>query len=209
MSLSKISEENRIQEQKSQTIMQKISSMDETDKADPSKMQMLLRAFSLKKKGGDVTNMIGHNDNELVDNDKDTDKNKNEEDFILLGLRAPTLEKRNHKRFLFYPNDRLKEMFWDTTISIILLLTCFITPINLAFAEDLEKIDWYMRTNDVIDMLFFLDILVNFNSAYQNEMYEIIDDRKKIAKNYILGWFFIDLFAIMPFNYIIDLFTNN
>lgn len=120
--------------------MQKISSMDEIDKADPSKMQMLLRAFSLKKKGGDVTNMISQQEDEEGDNDKDNDKNKNEEDFILLGLRAPTLEKSNHKKFLFYPNDRLKEMFWDTTISIILLLTCFITPINLAFAEDLEKI---------------------------------------------------------------------
>lgn len=117
------------------------------------------------------------------------------------------METLQKKRFLFYPNDRWKELFWDTTISIILMLTCIITPVNLAFAEELEKIDWYMTFNAVIDWLFFLDILVNFNSAYQNEMYEMIDDRKKIAKNYLFGWFFIDLLAVMPFNVILDWFT--
>jgi len=30
-------------------------------------------------------------------------------------------------------------------------------------------------------------------------MYEIIDDRKVIAKNYLLGWFIIDVLAIFPF----------
>lgn len=118
------------------------------------------------------------------------------------------METSQRKKFLFYPNHKIKDMVWDTIISIILLLTCFITPINLAFADELEKIEWYMTINNTIDILFFVDILVIFNSAYQNEMYEMIDDRKVIAKNYISGWFFIDIMSVLPFTLILDWFTT-
>jgi uncharacterized membrane protein len=64
-----------------------------------------------------------------------------------------------------------------------------------------------MTINNIIDLLFFLDICIIFNSAYQNEMYEMIDERRVIAKNYICGWFFVDLLAILPFNIIFDWFT--
>lgn len=39
-------------------------------------------------------------------------------------------------------------------------------------------------------------------------MLQIVDDRKVIAKNYLSGWFFIDLIAILPFNLILPLFTD-
>ena len=54
----------------------------------------------------------------------------------------------------------------------------------------------------MIDFLFFLDITVNFNSAYYNDLNEIEDDRKMIALSYIKSWFFIDLLAIIPFEHI-------
>ena len=37
----------------------------------------------------------------------------------------------------------------------------------------------------VIDGLFFLDILVNFNCAYEDEAHKIRDNRKEIACNYL------------------------
>lgn len=121
---------------------------------------------------------------------------------ILLGLRAPKITE-NRKRFLFYPTDTLKVMVWDLLISLILLLTCFVTPFNLAFSDELDSIEWYVSCNYAIDCIFFVDIVINFNTAVQNELYESIDDRYKIAKNYITGWFFIDLMAIIPFEILI------
>jgi uncharacterized membrane protein len=127
----------------------------------------------------------------------------------LLGLRAPTFDISNKKRWLIYPDDKYKEMLWDTVISIILLITCFVTPINLAFAEETDKVYWYVVFNYVIDVLFLFDIIINFNCAYQNEMYEMIDDRKVIAKNYLSGWFIIDVLAITPFGLIFKAFAGN
>ena len=47
-----------------------------------------------------------------------------------------------------------------------------------------------------------VDILIIFNSAYVDENYNTIQERKSIADNYIRGWFAIDIFAIIPFDYL-------
>lgn len=47
-------------------------------------------------------------------------------------------------------------------------------------------------------------MIVSFNTAIQDEDYNIIDNRKAIAKNYLLGWFLIDLVAIFPLNLILQ-----
>jgi|APSaa5957512535_1039671.scaffolds.fasta_scaffold356211_1 hypothetical protein len=60
-----------------------------------------------------------------------------------------------------------------------------------------------MNLNYSIDGFFFIDIIVNFNSAYTNESYEVIDDRKKIAKQYLLSWFLVDFLSIVPFELIV------
>ena len=56
---------------------------------------------------------------------------------------------------------------------------------NLAFSDVLEAIKWYMTLNYIIDGFFAIDIFVNFNSAYTDESYEIITDRKRIASEYL------------------------
>ena len=53
-------------------------------------------------------------------------------------------------------------------------------------------------------MLFFFDILIIFNTAFYNDDMDLIDNRKKIAKVYLKGWFFIDFLAILPFDVIIS-----
>lgn len=52
--------------------------------------------------------------------------------------------------------------------------------------------------------MFFLDILVIFNSAILDDDFQIIDDRCMIVKDYLSGWFIIDIVAILPF----DLLTS-
>lgn len=124
---------------------------------------------------------------------------------ILLGLKSPPTDK-TRKPYMFYPNDTIKIMGWDLIISVILLVTCMITPFNLAFQEEVEKIRWYMNVNYTIDILFGIDIVLNFLTAFQNELYEVVDDRKQIAIRYLKGWFIIDLLAIIPFDLILSSF---
>ena len=50
----------------------------------------------------------------------------------------------------------------------------------------------------VVDFIFLCEIFLNFRYAFENEMFQIIDDKMKIAKNYFTGWFLIDVIAIAP-----------
>ena len=50
------------------------------------------------------------------------------------------------------------------------------------------------------DVLFGIDIIVNFLSAYYDEDFILNDGLKIIAYNYVRTWLLIDLVAIFPFN---------
>ena len=39
-----------------------------------------------------------------------------------------------------------------------------------------------------------------FLTAFYNDDFHIIDDTKIIARNYIFGWFLLDVMAITPFD---------
>ena len=79
----------------------------------------------------------------------------------------------------------------------ILLFSCLITPVQIALYETLGT-GWSI-TNYTIDVLFFIDIILIFNSSYYDNQLELIEDRWVIAQNYLRGWFAIDMIAIIPF----------
>lgn len=47
-------------------------------------------------------------------------------------------------------------------------------------------------------------MMFTFFSAYFDEETNVIDDRKKIFKNYMCGWFLIDFLSIFPFEAILS-----
>lgn len=75
----------------------------------------------------------------------------------------------NKKLFLFYPPNTFKDIYWDLMQSVCLLVTCILTPFNLAFTDELAEIKWYIWFNYTIDIIFFVDVVFNFNSAFTDE----------------------------------------
>ena len=122
-------------------------------------------------------------------------------DLIMAGLAQP---KRNiiKKTCMMYPDD-LKAMIWEGLISIVLLTSCFTTPISLAYPNLQNEDLGYGALNITLDLIFAFEIILNFRYAYEDETYQIIDCSKEIAKNYIKGWFPIDVIAIFPIDLLI------
>ena len=61
--------------------------------------------------------------------------------------------------------------------------------------------------NILIDIFFFIDILIAFRTTYVNEMNgDEISSNKEIAKNYINGRFMLDLLSAIPFEKLSRLF---
>ena len=107
----------------------------------------------------------------------------------------PSRHKR--KSCMFYPEDNFKSN-WDLAISIILIFTCLVFPVRIAFVEEDDSL--WKAINLTIDTLFFMDIIATFNNAYYDEDYQIVTNRKLIASKYLRSWFVIDLFAVVPFD---------
>jgi hypothetical protein len=93
---------------------------------------------------------------------------------------------------------------WDVLIAIVLVISVVTTPIDLAFPNYSQDSLGYKSFLYAIDLIFLIDIFVNFNSAFEDDYLEIIDDRKTICLNYIKLWFFIDFFSIFPFELILE-----
>ena len=108
--------------------------------------------------------------------------------------------RHRHKRkcCMCYPEDPNKA-HWDLCISLILVFTCVMTPVDMAFDDVGSHWDWILR---VIDCLFFIDCIIIFNSAFYDEDFRIIENYKSIASSYIQSWFFVDILAIIPFDII-------
>ena len=102
---------------------------------------------------------------------------------------------------LIYPDEKNKEA-WDLFMTVILLITCVLTPYTIAFVpnEDITS----RIVSGVIDVLFAIDMLVIFNSVYFDENMGLVTNRKQIAKNYLTRWFAIDLLAIIPFDILLN-----
>lgn len=84
---------------------------------------------------------------------------------------------------------------------ILLLYTATYVPYRITFLEVEEFYGWLETT---IDILFALDIIINFITPYEkfNGTYQY--SLKKIARNYIFGAFFIDVIATVPTHLFLD-----
>nr|CDJ86101.1 Ion transport and Cyclic nucleotide-binding domain containing protein [Haemonchus contortus] len=62
------------------------------------------------------------------------------------------------------------------------------------FSEPLEIVDL------IVDIMFIVDIIINFRTTYVNENDEVVSHPGKIAIHYFKGWFVIDMIAAVPFD---------
>jgi hypothetical protein len=109
--------------------------------------------------------------------------------------------RKDKKSWLVYPEDRFKNA-WDLFMTIILLIACIMTPLDIAFTIKTDSI-FDNKLSFVIDILFAIDILIIFNTTYYTNEMEIVDNREAITMNYLKGWFIIDILSIIPFDILI------
>ena len=76
---------------------------------------------------------------------------------------------------------------------ILLLFSGIYIPLRVAFYDEVPLT--LIVIEYIIDVLFVSDIFINFISAYHDGDHIIVTNHCKIAKNYITGWFFIDIIA--------------
>ncbi|XP_032934850.1 potassium voltage-gated channel subfamily H member 6 isoform X2 [Catharus ustulatus] len=103
---------------------------------------------------------------------------------------------------------------WDWLILLLVIYTAVFTPYSAAFLlneEQMEEKRWDCSyTCDplniidlIVDIMFIVDIVINFRTTYVNINDEVVSHPGKIAIHYFKGWFLIDMVAAIPFDLLI------
>ncbi|KAH0627732.1 hypothetical protein JD844_003873 [Phrynosoma platyrhinos] len=102
---------------------------------------------------------------------------------------------------------------WDWLILLLVIYTAIFTPYSAAFLlndkdEPARRSCGYscspLNVVDlIVDIMFIIDILINFRTTYVNANEEVVSHPAKIAIHYFKGWFLIDMVAAIPFDLLI------
>lgn len=98
-------------------------------------------------------------------------------------------------KFMIFPGNKKKKA-WDVWVMILLLYIAIFLPIKVSFVDEVTQVESICDL--VIDVSFFVDIVMTFFVAFNRDNV-LISDRAEIAKTYFKGWFFIDVFTVIPF----------
>jgi len=124
-------------------------------------------------------------------------------------------ERQKIERLVIEPDTKFK-IFWNSLILVMVLYTASVSPLRLAFYNDtvfaLDKMTawaaFFTIFDVVVDIIFSVDIIINFFSAYERQDGQFEYNLKKIAVNYFCGFFFIDLTATVPVSLIFELSSS-
>ncbi|KAL0966130.1 hypothetical protein UPYG_G00291270 [Umbra pygmaea] len=102
---------------------------------------------------------------------------------------------------------------WDWVILLLVIYTAIFTPYSAAFLlSDQEgaamqncgySCSPLTMVDLIVDIMFIVDIVINFRTTYVNTNDEVVSQSQRIAVHYFKGWFLIDMVAAIPFDLLI------
>ncbi len=105
---------------------------------------------------------------------------------------------------------------WDWLVLALVTYTAVVTPYMASFVltmdeEQLETSNETTGNNNyphsdplvivdyVVDIMFVIDIFINFRTTYVDSNNDVISSPCRIAVHYMKSWFIIDMLAAIPF----------
>ena len=120
-------------------------------------------------------------------------------DVKLWGLRLPTV---------IHPNSAARGAF-DTLSLVLLIYTGIFTPYQIAFLSETHTMrnipDWTFAfaLDRLVDVVFTVDLLLNFRSAYVGAYGHVVFNQREVAKQYLKSWFVLDFLSILPWDVLV------
>ena len=95
------------------------------------------------------------------------------------------------------------KLCWDLFIGVLIIYSAVTVPYRLGFSLDSQG--GWLIIDYIVDTLFFVDMVVSFNTSFSNGGKEVIQNRHTIAKRYLRTWFLPDFISTFPFDTIVFL----
>uniref|UniRef100_A0AAV2LD24 Voltage-gated delayed rectifier potassium channel KCNH4 n=1 Tax=Knipowitschia caucasica TaxID=637954 RepID=A0AAV2LD24_KNICA len=87
---------------------------------------------------------------------------------------------------------------WDWLILIATFYVAVSVPYNVSFTPYAVSERSTMGTDIAVEMLFIIDIILNFRTTYVSKSGQVVYDARSICIHYVTTWFFVDLVAALP-----------
>ncbi|XP_041375018.1 potassium voltage-gated channel subfamily H member 8-like [Gigantopelta aegis] len=88
---------------------------------------------------------------------------------------------------------------WDWLILLCTFYIAIMVPFNAAF-QRVNEARGSIYSDVFVEILFIVDIILNFRTSFVNKSGQIVYDSRTIAAKYSRGWFLLDLLAAIPFD---------
>ncbi|CAH8590095.1 unnamed protein product [Dicrocoelium dendriticum] len=89
---------------------------------------------------------------------------------------------------------------WDWIILFLTGYTAVMVPFNAAFKSKTMDDVSFLVVDSIVDVIFFIDIVLNFHTTFVGPNGEVISDAAIIRINYLKGWFMVDLLSCLPYD---------
>ncbi|CRK97638.1 CLUMA_CG011023, isoform A [Clunio marinus] len=89
---------------------------------------------------------------------------------------------------------------WDWVILGLTFYTAIMVPYNVAFKNKTSEDVFLLVVDSIVDVIFFIDIVLNFHTTFVGPGGEVVSDPKVIRMNYLQSWFVIDLLSCLPYD---------
>nr|XP_022912566.1 potassium voltage-gated channel protein eag isoform X3 [Onthophagus taurus] len=89
---------------------------------------------------------------------------------------------------------------WDWIILCLTFYTAIMVPYNVAFKNKTSEDVSLLVVDSIVDVIFFIDIVLNFHTTFVGPGGEVVSDPKVIRMNYLRSWFIIDLLSCLPYD---------
>lgn len=107
-------------------------------------------------------------------------------------------EERKLRCYIILPASRVR-MVWNLIVFFLLMYTATLVPYRTIFIEEEDTTSPIYYFDMLVDVLYFVDLILNFLMAYEDADKKLEVRMKKIAKNYLKSWFFLDALSCIPF----------
>ena len=101
--------------------------------------------------------------------------------------------------FVIWPWSQRYKIWWLLTVACA-YLTVFTETYAIAFSEGIYP---YNDASSILEYflisIFTIDIVINFNLVYYDELNELVYDKREIAMHYLKGMFWFDFAGVFPF----------
>uniref|UniRef100_A0A3Q1H5R1 Voltage-gated delayed rectifier potassium channel KCNH4 n=1 Tax=Anabas testudineus TaxID=64144 RepID=A0A3Q1H5R1_ANATE len=101
----------------------------------------------------------------------------------------------------------ISKALWDWLILLATFYVAVTVPYDVCFASHDEGSDHHslvshttMGSDIAVEILFILDIVLNFRTTYVSQSGQVVYDARSIYLHYCTTWFFVDLIAALPFD---------